>query len=276
MVTPPFFAEFRLIVIEDLFSTKSEDINDKSLNKLIDDIVLALDNIPENNIIIFVARQQIKSWTLFEKIKKIWSVKEFPILDGAWLRKKALLMDSDAVDRLITLKQWSLDKIDSEIDKLLLYKLNERITVNDINTFVNPDIDVSIFDIIDDIYWKNPENAINKIRSILEQNKPEPILAALMSNIRKLLYILYLESSWYSDNTIVSELKLHPFVVQKSLRNKSRHTHIKKIFDNLIQLDFMMKTWLLIWDLEHSFRMALEKMILDLKNEKNHLEWARF
>jgi DNA polymerase III delta subunit len=284
LTTPPFLAEFRLIILNWLPSAASaNDSWDEILEhkKNVDDEILKiLEMIPDKNIVIFVQENPDKRKWLYKKLKEVAVVKEFNNLDEHelknYIRTVLVWIDSQAADRLIQYKWLDMRKIENEIEKLALFRSNDRITVEDIEKYVIPEIEVSIFKFMDRIYELNYTKAIQGFREVLENSKIEPTVAGIMTNLRKFIYVNQLKNSWVQDKDIIDRLKIHPFVFQKITQFKKNLPEIIDIYNRLSAIDIKAKIWELPGDIDESLRLAIEKVILDLKNKKNTLEYARF
>lgn len=269
ILTPPFLSEFRLIVIEDIFWNTEETENNNVQEKIINSI----ENIPDNNIIIFIWNKIDPKNKLFKKLLDVWQIKEFKNLSEnelkIYIREKLLEIDNSAIEKLIRYKWGNLDKIDHEIDKLQLFKNHERVKTEDIEKYISPEIEVSIFELLDNLYSANYNEAILKFRIMMEQNKSEAIFASILTNIRKFIYVNLLHNVWLDNNQIAEYLKIRwMYFIQKSIANKARFDNIKKIYLDLIRIDLLLKSWKLIWEWENNFALSFEKMILDLKKKK--------
>jgi DNA polymerase III delta subunit len=142
--------------------------------------------------------------------------------------------------------------------------MNWRITDEDITNYVIPEIEISIFELTDAIAEQNTMKWISSLKTILDSNSVFQVFSVIMSNLRNFLYINYLLEKWFKKDEIVSTLKIHPFLVDKT-RNVKNINNLKVLFKNLVKIDKQSKTGELIWDWENALRLALEKEILNLK-----------
>ncbi len=301
LTSMPFLWQFRLIIFEDLPLTQDnketveEEIycpkcNNKIIKigknftcsyckykeeiKSIDSLILScLDNIPDNNIVLFIQQNPDKRLTLYKKLLQIATIKEFSNLSWDslkdYIRSRLLNIDSLAIKKLIEYKNSNFSKIDKEIDKLELFKSNDRITEDDIIKYIVPEIEVSIFKITDAIFELNPKIAILNFNKLLETNNIFQIFSSIVSNIRSFLYIHFLIDNKYTKNDVIKILQIHPYVFEKAISYKQNKKYIYSFFNNLLQIDLWSKIWNLIWDWENSVKLSLEKVILNLKNLKN-------
>ena len=268
LMTPPFLWWYRLVVLEDFPCWKKKDTENDN-KKSFDEIILScLDKIPENNIVIFVESFPDKKLVLYKKLVEVANIKEYKNLEGdglnEYVRQRLINIDNLAINRLIQYKNSELTKIESEIDKLSLFKINDRITEEDIKKYIIPEIEISIFQLTDAIAEMNFRQAIANLNIILETNSVFQVFSTIMSNLRTSIYIHYLISIWLWKNEIIETLWIHPFLFDKAKRLNI--WKIKKLFENLVTIDKKAKTWELIWESEHWLRLAIEKSLLNLKN----------
>ena len=277
LTTPPFLSEHRLIILNNIPSPASkrdsdeeETLKDNSVDIRIEKV---LDNIPDANFVIFISQEPDVKKPLYKRLLELATVKEFKNLNEHWIkeyiRNELLWIDNAAISKLIQYKWLDLSKIESEIWKLSLYRANDRITEDDIEKNVLPEIDVSVFQFLDRLYELNFNKALVNLKRILENDKIEPTFAAIMSNMRKLIYILYLRRNGIADKIIIDQLKVHSFVFQKTLSSAKNESVIYRFYEKMCELDLKSKTWELVLDGEDGLIMAIEKVIFDLKNTKN-------
>ncbi|EKD65883.1 MAG: hypothetical protein ACD_49C00077G0011 [uncultured bacterium (gcode 4)] len=273
LTTMPFLGSHRLIILEWFPSKATEKTEDSTKViqefKNFDEIILEnLDKIPDNNILVFVESAPDKRKSLYKKLLETAQVKEYKNIEWEelrnYIRSRLINIDSSAISKLINYKNSSLNKIEAEIDKLHLFKMNDRITEDDIRNYVIPEIEISIFELTDAIQELNSMKWISSLKTILDSNSIFQVFSVIMSNLRNFLYINFLLEKWFKKDEIVSVLKIHPFLVEKT-RNVRNIWVLKSLFANLLKIDKQSKTGELIWDWENALRLALEKEILNLK-----------
>lgn len=277
LTTMPFLSENRLIILDEIpLAWSSKDTENTKDTKLDEKILNVIDNIPDSNFVIFVQENPDKRKLLYKKLLEISTVKEFTNPSENDLKKhireRLLWIDNDALDRLMEFKNSKLQEIEWEIEKLILFKNHERISKEDIEKYVTPEIESNIFSFTDSIFELNYNKALINLENVLENSKIEPTFAAIMTSIRKFLYTLYLKTSWISDSQIIELLKLHPFVFKKTLSKSANYKYILKLYNELVNIETKAKIGNLIGDNEVGLKLALEKVILDLKKNKIHLQ----
>lgn len=272
----PFLSEKKLIILYDIpFSWDSKEQDDAKYDD--DKIVNLLNKIPDNNFVLFVQENPDKRKILYKKLIEIATIKEYSIPDEyslkSYVKDRLPLIESAALDKIIFYKNKSLEKIEQEIEKLILYKPDSIITVNDIDNFVTQEIESSIFTFLDRLLELNYNKAIENLELLLINTKIEPTFAAIMTSLRKYLFTIYLSKNWIKEWEIISLLKLHPFIYKKNIWNSRNYNEILHIYNKFCKVDSKAKNGQLIWDAEDNIKIAIEKVIFDLKKEKNLIKY---
>jgi len=261
-----FMWEKKLIIIDN-YPINSENKNSKSLEKQ-DFLETFVDKIPENNIVIFSSANIDKRAKFYKKIKKIATkIEEFytktdnDISSILW-EKYRWKIDFQAINLLVKYKWWNLEKCISEIEKLLITKQN--INQWDIKQFIAPELEESIFQVIDDILNKNIVSAISKIRTILNDTNIYAFYNNLLANLRTSVYISKLKNLKIPTTEIGHSLSLwnRAFLVNKNY--KISHKKLENLYISLVNLDKKMKSWKLMWTEERDFKFEVEKCILEI------------
>ncbi|MFA5602218.1 MAG: DNA polymerase III subunit delta [Bacilli bacterium] len=140
----------------------------------------------------------------------------------------------------------NLDIVYQELNKLMLYKENEKeITEEDINELVSKNIDDNIFSLINAVVDNNKPK-IMEIYNELIRNNEEPVkIIVLIANQFRLIYqtkVLY--NQGYTEKDISSKLGVHPYRIKLAYQ-KGKIMDEKKILkylSYLANLDFEIKS----------------------------------
>jgi len=256
-------AEKRLLIIEDLFNHKEKNIFKSLLIYL-----QKLEKENNENTLIFHETRELDSKKFGEKKLLVDQKKLFDYLAkqkfsekfnrlgnlqlSGWIQKKASAKNINLAPRLanliIMLAGDDLWQINNELNKIINYAQSQKkteVTEQDTRQLVNGNIDENIFALTDSI--SNRNNAL--FFSLLEQQLAagvslQQILTML---IRQFKIIIQIKESLFQNTTqrdIALQLKIHPFVVQKTTpqtRNFSLD-YLKNIFNGLIEIDYKIKT----------------------------------
>jgi len=144
----------------------------------------------------------------------------------------------------------SLPFAGARVNKALFdYKKKQEIGEEDVELLVRPKIETDIFKTIDAISSRNKKQALLLIHKHLEKgDSPLYLLSMINFQFRNLLLVKSCESKaelYVNDTRILSEkLKLHPYVIRKSIQQARRFTidELKKIYQKIFQADLNIKT----------------------------------
>lgn len=224
-----------------------------------------LDNIPENNIVLFNSINPDKRNKLYKYLSKNATTKELNSKNDSDLnstinRKFSWKISSSWISAIIRYKSWNLNKIVSEIEKLLI--IYDYIDTKEVTENIIPELDESIFQVIENILNKDTNAAISKINIILNEINIYAFYNNLIANLRTSIYISKFKDLKIAPNEIWDLLKLwsRGFLVNK--RYKSSYNNLEKIYINLVKIDKKMKSWMLNWTWEEDFRFELERVLL--------------
>ncbi|NOQ68169.1 DNA polymerase III subunit delta [Patescibacteria group bacterium] len=140
---------------------------------------------------------------------------------------------------------YNLWEAKNEIEKLVSYCGKEEIEKKDVELLVRSKVDMNIFNLIDNLSLRNKDKAILLLNKQLEEGLNENyILTMFVYQFRNLIKIKSLLDQGLVNQQIVSQTKIHPFVVQKSIQQcqKFDMQTLKKIYKKLFDADLAMKT----------------------------------
>ena len=243
------FRKKKLVVLENTFS------NTEFKRKFLENSKKFIDS---KDIILFYEENEFsKNDALFNFLKKQAKVQEFELLAGQklknWVKKEfekyQCQISDTALGKLIEFTANDLWQITNEIKKLVSYKKDGKIEIKDVELLVRPKIEADIFKTIDAISSRNKKQALILIHKHLEKGDPPLYLLSMINfQFRNLLLVKSCESKgelYINDMRILSKkLKLHPYVVRKSIQQARRFTidELKKIYRKIFQVDLNIKT----------------------------------
>ena len=129
-----------------------------------------------------------------------------------------------------------LDNIKNELDKLILYKINDsHIENSDIDNLVIPNIEEEIFVLSDSVIKKDKKKSIELYQNFLNRNyEPIYIISLLGSQFHFLYQVKRLYNQNKSNDEIASILSAHPYRVKLTIQNSYIYTEeilLKKIYE---------------------------------------------
>lgn len=270
-----FLSEKKLVIIDIDQPTKSNDTdkiskNEEQKNNKQDFLLILLNKVPDDNIILINTVNPDKRTKFYKTLIKIAKVEEFNIADNKELysvisNKYQKKISNIAIETLISYKSWNLTKIISEIEKLLI--LFDYIDKKEVIENIVPELEESIFQIIDDLLNKNVIESIKKLNTILNDTNIYAFYNNLLANLRTNIYIYHLKNLWQNSAKIAEILNLwnKSFIITKNY--KISYNELKRFYIRLLSLDKKMKLWKLIWTEESDFKFELENIILKINNK---------
>ena len=247
-----FSSEKKLIIL---------DINNDIWDELEDFLIKNLEKKPQENIIIlnyFLPDKRKKFW---KNIKNISEIKEFN-LENEEDTKKIInskfswKIDLEAINTIIKYKSNKINKIIPELEKLTITK--------NIEANIVPELEESIFQIIDLVLNKQIPEAVDKINIILNETNIFAFYNNLLSNLRTSLFILKLkqEKKTQSEISKILDLWNRSFLIGKNY--KINFHELKDLYINLVNIDKNLKTWKLVSSEEEDIKFEIEKYLIKI------------
>lgn len=253
ILSAPFLAEKRMVVLEGLLSTSLTTVQEALLARIEEK------SIPQDIILIVsdaLEKPKTKSAkALFERLTKEQFVQHFEELTGpkltGWLMADAKDrggdMGRDAATFLATTIGSDMWKLSGVLDQLVSYASGRSITPQDVSLFVEEKIDDNIFTLVDAIVQKQTARVFKLIQDQYKAgNDAGYVFAMIVRQYRILLELrdVYDRGEDVQSARLVKELGIHPYVIKKSLPMVKRYTkeELSKIHEQLLTLDKSAKT----------------------------------
>ena len=215
--TMPFFAEHRLILIEDsgFFKTAS------------DALVQYLPSMPDTTILLFVETEVDKRNRLYKKVKDMGYAAELNRQDSAqlarWaggiLTREQKKITKHTMELFLSMAGDDMENIRMELEKLISYTLGrEVITDEDVMAVCTVQVTNRIFEMVSAIVNRQPRKAMDLYEDLLTLKEPPMrILFLIARQFNQLLQVKDLMGKGMDKGTIASKLKMQPFVVGKTM-----------------------------------------------------------
>ena len=160
-------------------------------------ILQSLEKVPEEVLVVFLSESPDKRTIGYKTLSKLADVKKFSVeweneVYQILSKKYWSYIEPQAIQTLIHLKGWDLQKSISEIDKLRITK--EYISTQDINTVIIPEFEESIFVFIDTLLSKNKQKLFSEFQNLLSFSNMYALYQSILANLRVFLYIEFLKS----------------------------------------------------------------------------------
>lgn len=233
------FGDTKLILIN---ATFKEDID-------VDKLEEYLKHYNNNTYIVFIANDKVDTRRkLYKLIDKYGTIEEVNS-DNNYIRSyiKEYIKDYKIdINYFLSKVSDNLDNIKNELDKLMLYKMEDKnITNKDIDDLVIPNIEEDIFALTDSVITNNIDKSITLYNKFMDKNYEPIYIIGLLGNQFTLLYqVKKLYNMGKSNNEIASILGVHPYRVKLAIQNSYYYTEedlIKYIY-KLGNLDKDIKT----------------------------------
>lgn len=213
--TMPFFAERRLIVVEDsgFFKSPAEAV------------VQYLPTMPESTCLLFVESEVDKRSKLYKKIKSLGYAAEMTRQDasqlGRWagsiLAREGKKITNHTMELFLSMTGDDMENIRMELEKLISYTWGQDvITDEDVEAICTVRVSSRIFEMVAAIVSRQTRKAMDLYEDLLTLKEPPMrILFLIARQFNQLLQVKELSEKGMERKTIASKLKLQPFVVGK-------------------------------------------------------------
>lgn len=213
--TMPFFAEHRLIIVENsgFFKSSNEELADY------------IKNIPEYLMMVFVENEVDKRNKVFKAVHEKGYVTEMkpqtPAVLSKWiaglLKAEGKTIDKQAADLLLEKTGAGMDTIRTELDKLISYCMEQNcVTVQDVEAVCTTQTVSRIFDMITAIATKRQQQALQLYYDLLTLK--EPPMRILYLIVRQFNGILQVQEELLhgrGNAEIARAMGVAPFIVGK-------------------------------------------------------------
>ncbi len=215
--TMPFFAERRMILIEDsgFFKTSA------------DELANFLPSMPDTTCIVFAESQVDKRNKLYKKVKDLGYAAELGRQDSAqlarWagglLAKENKKITSRTMELFLGMTGDDMEHIRMELEKLISYTMGrDVITEADVEAICTVQVTNKIFDMVAAIVNRQTKKAMDLYEDLLTLKEPPMrILFLIARQFNQLLQVKELMEQGMDKGTIASRLKMQPFVVGKTI-----------------------------------------------------------
>ncbi|MCX6740178.1 MAG: DNA polymerase III subunit delta [Candidatus Parcubacteria bacterium] len=252
----PFLARKRMVIIKNLISeNKSKEIQ----KEIVELLNTEWKSPKEDNILVFwepADHSKSKSKNaLWDRLVKEKFAEGFDLLKSvqlnAWVEKEIIKrgakIEKSSIPLLAALVGNDLWQMSGEIEKLINYCQDKPITTAEIEKLVKAKFDDNIFNLVDALGTNNKKLALKLMSDQFNLEADEMyLLSMLIRQFRILLLAKELtdKNPSIGKDKLAKELKIHPFVAQKSLSQIRNFTldKLKRIYNQLLQIDYTIKT----------------------------------
>ena len=242
--TMPFFAERRMIILEDTGAAKSASA----------ELAEYVKEMPDTTVLLLVENEVDKRGKLYKAISSCGRVVELGKQDentllrwvAGLVRKEMRQMDDSTVQYFVSKVGTDMENIQQELEKLFCYTIDHGcITAKDVDAICTTQIGNHIFDMINAVAERKQRKALEYYYDLLALKEPPMrILFMFTKQFRQLLEIKELEQSGYQKKDIAAKVGLHPFIVGKiqDQARRFKEKELRGIIEESAELEESVKT----------------------------------
>lgn len=241
----PLFNENKLIIVDNcnLFESSAKKEEVSSLEQY-------LKNENKNTILVFIDKtdkldERKKIVKILKENNSITVCNELNITELAKEQLKGYHIDNTTITNLINRVGNNPYNLINEIEKLKIFKINDKVITDKDIQFTSKNIEDGIFDLIDYVINKNNEKIVEVYNDLLLKNsEPIAILILIANQFRLMLQCKKLYYQGYSEKDIASLLEVHPYRVKLALQKSKSYSDETLItyLEQLANLDYEIKS----------------------------------
>lgn len=250
--TVSMFQTSKLVICEGCNFLTGE--NKKEINHDIDMLLNYINNPFDDVYLLFIVQKEKldERKKIVKELKKLCTVCECMKVESYnlnnylenYIKDKGYNIKTKDIELIISTAGVDLDNLISEIDKLLIYKDNDKnITSEDIKDLICTNIEDNVFSLTNAIMENNKTKTM-KIYEDLTVMGEEPIklIGMIANQFRLLLQVKLMVNNGYSDNEMISVLKEHPYRIKLAKNSVYSINKLKKNIKELSKLDYDIKS----------------------------------
>lgn len=265
----PFLSDRRLVMVEGMLARLDprrkageegdgdDDAGQESNADLKQQLLDYLPRLAPTTLLVFIENKKLNAnnavLKFAEKDKKNAQVKLFTAPTGDalpdWVidhvEKKGGKIDFSAANDLAIFIGPDLRALDSEIEKLILYRNAETIRRDDVRFMVAPAQEQSIFELVDALGQRKTQRALELLHEQLRHNANEFYLLTMITRqYRMMLQVRDLTTRGMGAEAIQKQLGIHPFVTKKISEQARNYSveQLENIMRKLLDVDVSLKT----------------------------------
>ncbi len=242
--TMPFFAEKRLIVVENslFFKNASPQLSE------------AVKDLPESTCLVFVESEVDKRGKLYKAVKDAGRVIECATQDEKsllyWIagrvKREGMKIRESTARYLLDKTGPDMENLSHEMDKLFAYAMGEtEVTVADIDAICTTNVTDKVFAMVDAVAKKEQEEALNLYYDLLAlREAPMRILYLLTRQFRLLLEVKSLKKRGQEKQAIAKTIGVKPFAAGKYIDQCRAFSsrQLEDILEDAAQTEELVKT----------------------------------
>lgn len=162
------------------------------------------------------------------------------------LNEKQYEITNEAMDALLQATNFDLTEIMNALTNLFLYHATDKkINLLSVDRLVSRSMEQNVFELVNLVLEKNVSKALQVYQELLA-NKEDPLKvnAVLIQQFRLLMQVMILSSHGYSQGTLASSLKVHPYRIKLALQSIKNldYEDLKNGYLGLVQIEENLKS----------------------------------
>jgi len=253
IVSAPFLAEKRLVVVENILSISDKEFLEELIGRIKEK------RIPDSNVVIFWQGEKVGKVKEIKELdallKKEKYNQEFGKLEGAalsaWIvseiKKRNGKISNLAISYLAQNTAGDIWYLISLLDQLIAYANGEEIGLSQVNLFLDEKVDDNAFNMVEAVVNGNKKQAFKLLEEQRRIGEGDFKIFGLV--VWQFRTLLAMRSLFEAEDNITSDamakiLGIHPFVVKKNMALVKRYTkkQLSNIYAQLLDMDFKAKT----------------------------------
>lgn len=210
----------------------------------------------EDVLVVFVSYKPDKRTKAFKWCSEHLQLKEFAPARETELKTfikqqlETLSISEEVLDALLIKVGSDMYRLEHECEKLVLGLTTQgktQVQISDLTTYCFWKVETDAFVIFDQLFY-NPQKAVQTLQAMQEDGKVWNEIIGLLTRGLKiyLTLIAYHKKGIHSAKEIIAQTKLHPFVVNKNLKQINillkHEDFLVDFFKELVDLEYEIKT----------------------------------
>jgi DNA polymerase-3 subunit delta len=136
-------------------------------------------------------------------------------------------------------------RLSNELSKLIFWRKNQIITIDDVKDNVASEFDPNIFDMVDQLGEGNRKRALALLEQFLNRGENELYLLSMITRqFRNLIIAAEIHQQRAGNWQLASKLKIPAFVATKLTHQQARFSfgQLRKIYQKILSADLAIKT----------------------------------
>ena len=256
----PFLADRRVVIVRGLLgryeiqrsARRSGPAERRALGEW-EGLPDVLSGVPDTTVLVFAEGALNSRNPLLALVRPLAETETFPvprprelprwIVDRA--RRRGIEIEPRAADALAFAIGGNLRIIDSELEKLSVYRGDERIRYEDVRRMVAYVREANIFAAVDAVLERRPDLAVRHIHRLLEEGRePSYIITMIARQVRLVLLARDVKAQGVPRSEVGGRLSLSGYPLQKTLQQEEKISseRLATIHRRLLEADADLKT----------------------------------